>query len=199
MYRAAALLLILIVGSCSSTQSPPRNLNDACHIRAERPQWFDAMSRTESRWGVPVAVQMATIWRESMFVADARTPRTYFLGIIPTGRISSAYGFAQAIDGTWDWYKDANNRWFASRDDFDDASDFVGWYMNETLKRNGIPLNDAYRQYLAYHEGHTGYARGSYNQKAFLLRAATQVRDQAAQYDRQLQSCGGRPAPRFRS
>ena len=189
MYRAAALLLIVVLGSCSTSLAPPRNLNDACVIKAERPKWFDAMSRTESRWGVPVAIQMATIWRESRFVHDARTPRKYILGFIPNGRISSAYGFAQAIDGTWDWYKDANNRWFASRTDFDDASDFIGWYMNETLRRNGIPLTDAYNQYLAYHEGHTGYARQSYNRKGFLLRAANEVQSQAIQYDLQLQSC----------
>ena len=61
--------------------------------------------------------------------------------------------------------------------------------MNQTLARNGIPLDDAYRQYLAYHEGHTGYSRGSYNRKGFLLRAANEVRSMAATYDAQLMTC----------
>ena len=31
----------------------------------------------------------------------------YFLGIIPLGRESSAFGYAQALDGTWTDYKKA--------------------------------------------------------------------------------------------
>ena len=124
-------------------------------------------------------------------MGDARTPKKYTLGFIPAGRVSSAFGYAQAIDGTWDWYKKDTGRRFASRTDFDDATDFIGWYMNETVKRNGIPLNDAYRQYLAYHEGHTGYKRGTYNAKAFLLRAANEVRNMEARYRGQLQTCSG--------
>ena len=33
---------------------------------------------------------------------------------------------------------------------------------------NGVPLHDAYNQYLAYHEGKAGYARGSYRGKSWL-------------------------------
>lgn len=189
MIRIVAVTLLLLLGACVSALAPPRNINNACSMKAERPDWFRALSRSEAKWGVPIHVQLATIWRESRFVGDARTPRKYFLGFIPAGRISSAYGYSQALDGTWDWYRDDTGRRFADRDDFDDATDFIGWYMNETLKRNGIPLNDAYRQYLAYHEGHTGYARGSYNSKSFLLRAANEVRNKAANYQAQLRTC----------
>ena len=189
MFRTAALLLILIAGSCASSLGPPRNLNDACAMRAERPSWFNAMSRTEERWGVPVHIQLATMWHESKFVPNARTPRKYILGFIPNGRRSSAYGYAQAIDGTWDWYRESTGRTFARRNDFHDASDFIGWYMNQTRSRNGIPLTDAYRQYLAYHEGHSGYARGSYNSKSFLLRVARGVQNQANRYESQLAFC----------
>ena len=189
MFRAFALLLLFAVGSCSSGFGPPKNLNNACSIVEERPSWLRAMSRTETKWGVPVHIQMATIWRESKFVRNAKTPRKYILGFIPNGRRSSAYGYAQAIDGTWDWYQDSTGRFFARRSDFDDASDFIGWYMNESRRRNGIPLTDAYRQYLAYHEGHGGYNRGSYRSKQFLLRAAREVQNQAALYQRQLDFC----------
>lgn len=180
---------MLVLGSCVSSLDPPRNITNACAMKAERPKWFSALDRTARTWGVPVHVQLATMWRESKFVGDARTPRKYALGFIPAGRISSAYGYSQALDGTWDWYKQDTGRRFVRRDDFADASDFIGWYMNQTRDRNGIPLTDAYRQYLAYHEGHTGYARGSYNRKAFLLRAANQVRDMAAAYEAQLATC----------
>ena len=147
------------------------------------------MARTERRWGVPVYIQMATIHQESLFKARARTPRKYTFGFIPNGRISSAYGFAQAIDGTWEWYKRDTGRRGARRHRIGDATDFIGWYMNETLERNGVPLSDARNQYLAYHEGHTGFARGSYRRKGWLMNVSTRVHDRARMYRDQLAGC----------
>ena len=116
---------------------------------------------------------MATIYQESKFIGNARTPFRYALGVIPMGRQSSAYGYAQALDGTWDDYRRATGRWGAKRDRIRDATDFMGWYMHETTERLGIAKHDARNQYLAYHEGRTGYARGSYNAKPWLLRVNT--------------------------
>jgi hypothetical protein len=42
---------------------------------------------------------------------------------------------------------------------------------------------------LAYHEGHRGYSRGTYRNKAWLMRVADRVEARAALYDRQLASC----------
>ena len=84
-------------------------------------------------------------------------PRTSSrLGIIPMGRQSSAYGYSQALDGTWEEYQKDQRRRGAKRDRIDDATDFMGWYMDETYERLGIPMSDARNQYLAYHEGRTG-------------------------------------------
>ena len=110
-------------------------------------------------------------------------------GVIPMGRQSSAYGFSQALDGTWDEYRDATGNRGARRDNIRDATDFMGWYMNESQRRNGIPLSDARRQYLAYHEGHTGYARGTYNRKSWLLRVSSEVAQRARTYESQLATC----------
>ncbi|MEM6945019.1 MAG: transglycosylase SLT domain-containing protein, partial [Pseudomonadota bacterium] len=174
--RCAMVAAALAVGSCSSTpDGPPRSQDNVCLIFAERPGWREAVTASAARWGAPAHVQMAIIWRESSFRAEARTPRTYALGFIPTGRVSSAYGFAQAIDSTWDWYRDETGNRGADRDDFEDAADFVGWYMAKTRSSNGLPMTDAYSHYLAYHEGHTGYRRGSYRQKAWLRGAAQAV------------------------
>ena len=190
MLRSIAILATILLASCAgSSLSPPDNITNACSMKAERPEWFDALTRTQMRWGVPVSVQLATIYRESKFVGDAKTPKKYAFGIFPAGRVSSAYGYAQAIDGTWDWYRRDTGRRFASRTDFADASDFIGWYMNQTVQRNGIPLNDPYHQYLAYHEGHTGYTRGSFRSKRFLLRAAEEVRQMESNYRQQLAFC----------
>ena len=187
--RFAALALVALLAACGG-KSPPRNLDNACSIVEQRPQYLRAMRKTERKWGVPVPVQMAVIHQESKFDGDARTPHRYALGVIPMGRLSSAYGYSQALDGTWGDYKDDEGRWRASRTNIYDATDFMGWYMDLTETRNGIPKSDARRQYLAYHEGHAGYRRGSYNAKSWLVRVARRVDDRAQMYANQLRACG---------
>ena len=188
LFRAAILLAFL--ASCGGGNfSAPRNLDNACAIVDERPQYFRAMQDTERRWGVPVPVLMAIIHQESKFVGNARTPHRFALGIIPMGRQSSAYGYSQALDATWDEYRDDQNRRGARRDRIDDATDFMGWYMTQSRDRLGISLGDAQTQYLAYHEGRTGYANGSHNNKPWLIEVAARVGARAANYSKQLTGC----------
>ncbi|WP_300010982.1 lytic transglycosylase [uncultured Roseobacter sp.] len=185
-----AMALVVLVASCGGGQgTAPRHLDDACRIASERPEYIKAFRKTEQKWGVPVHVQMATIHQESKFISNARTPHRYALGVIPMGRQSSAYGYAQALDGTWEDYKKATGKRFARRDRIRDASDFMGWYMVTSRSKNGIPLTDTRNQYLAYHEGHTGYARGSYNRKSWLLNVANKVDARADVYQTQLATC----------
>tara|TARA_R110002049_G_scaffold44333_5_gene130003 strand:+ start:53801 stop:54388 length:588 start_codon:yes stop_codon:yes gene_type:complete len=185
-----ALIIVLLVSSCGGGDtSTPRNLDDACTILKERPEYYKAFRATERRWGVPVHVQMATIHQESKFVADARTPFKYVLGVLPMGRQSSAFGYSQALDATWAEYQVAEGRNRAKRDHIRDATDFMGWYMNQSRDRNGIALHDARNQYLAYHEGHTGFARQSYNSKAWLVGVAGKVDARAQMYQAQIAGC----------
>ncbi|MFT7592923.1 MAG: hypothetical protein ACI8R4_000234 [Paracoccaceae bacterium] len=186
-----AMMLALILASCGGGyQAPPRNLDDACSIAKQRPKYMKTFKATQRKWGVPVSVQMATIYQESKYRSDARTPFRYVLGVIPMGRQSSAYGYSQALDGTWDQYRRETGRRSAKRDRIKDASDFIGWYMTKSHEKNGIALSDARNQYLAYHEGHTGYARGSYKGKSWLVRVAASVDARAKMYDGQLRTCG---------
>ncbi len=185
-----SLVLIGFVAACgSSNTTAPRNLDNACSILDQRPSFERAMKRTERRWGVPVHVQMATIYQESKFVSNARTPLRFALGVIPMGRQSSAYGYSQALDATWDEYRQDTGRRGAKRDDIDDATDFIGWYMTGTRDQLGIRLNDARNQYLAYHEGRGGYSRGSYRAKGWLVSVAGRVQSRANTYQQQLRSC----------
>ena len=190
MSRVLLVMLVLVLASCGGgDKSPPRNLDNACSIVDQRPKYLRAMRKTERRWGVPVHVQMAVIHQESKFDGDARTPLRFALGVIPMGRQSSAFGYSQALDGTWDEYRRASGNRRAKRDDFADASDFMGWYMNKTREKNGVSLGDARNQYLAYHEGQSGFARGSHRHKAWLLRVADRVADRSELYRQQLYRC----------
>lgn len=183
------LMLALLVGCGGGGTSAPRNLDNACSILKQRSGYLKAFRKTERRYGVPVHVQMAIIYQESKFKSAARTPYRYTLGVIPMGRQSSAYGYAQALDATWREYQRATGRPSAKRNRIGDATDFMGWYMTRTKERNGIALSDARNQYLAYHDGHTGFARGSYKRKPWLMRIAGEVADRSVMYRAQLANC----------
>ena len=190
--RLVAVAFLLASCGGGRDHSPPRNLDDACALATERPAYFRAMRDTERRWNVPVPVQMAIIHAESRFDGDARTPHRYALGVIPLGRQSSAYGYSQALDGTWEDYQSQTRNRHARRDNIEDATDFIGWYASEDYARNGIHPTDARDLYLSYHEGHAGYARGSHNSQRWLTDLADRVAQRAAMYDAQLRACNRR-------
>jgi hypothetical protein len=168
---------------------PSRYIDDACALFARNPDWQRQSQEVERRWGVPVAVQLAILRQESSFRSDAFPPRTRLLGLIPWERATSAYGYAQALDATWTQYQLATGNPDARRNDFAAAIDFVGWYLHQTERRLGIPKGDAYRQYLAYHEGHRGYRERSHHNKPWLLEVAGKVEAYAQRYREQLAKC----------
>lgn len=185
-----ASILLLFLASCGGGNfSAPRNLDDACSIIKQRPQYLRAMRATQAKWGVPISVQMAILYQESKFIGNARTPHQYALGVIPMGRQSSAYGYAQALDVTWKDYRREEGRPGARRDNIRDATDFMGWYIDGTTKELGISKSDAESQYLAYHEGRRGFARGSHEAKGWLVTVAAKVGARAQRYSAQLNRC----------
>ena len=183
--------LCFAIGSCSFINfEAPQNMENACSILQQRPSFDRAFQKTKRKWGAPIHVQMAILHQESKFIPNAKTPRKYFLGIIPWGRQSSAYGYAQALDGTWDDYKKSSGRRFASRSNIHDATDFMGWYMQESRRRLGIKMSDTKNQYLAYHEGHGGFERRSFRKKPWLLNVSDKVARRSNIYKKQLKRCG---------
>lgn len=185
-----ASILLLVLASCGGGNfSAPRDLESACAIVNERPQYYRAMKATERKWGVPVHVQMATIHQESKFIGNAKTPHRWALGVIPMGRQSSAYGYSQALDATWEEYQAETRNRGARRDRIQDATDFMGWYMHASNQRLGIPKTDAQNQYLAYHEGRTGFANQSYLAKPWLVTVAARVGSRSEMYRQQLAGC----------
>ena len=183
----AVLVLQMSVSACST--SPPRDINNICAIFREKDDWYDAAADSRDEWGSAIPVMMAIIYQESKFQDDAQPPRKKIFGVIPWFRPSSAYGYSQAKTDTWDDYERDAGRFGADRDDFSDAIDFVGWYNQKSLQRNGISLTNTYALYLAYHEGHGGYRRGTYLKKQWLMNVATKVSAKANTYQTQLLGC----------
>ena len=187
VFALAVICTALGVKGCAS--QPPARQENLCSIFAEQPKWFKAAAKSERRWGVPVAVQMAFVQRESSFDSKARPPRGKLLGVVPWKRPSSAYGYAQATNSTWDAYKRATRSPLADRNNFADAVDFIGWYNTVSHNKLGIAKTNAEQLYLAYHEGQGGYARGSYRKKPNVQRYANQVAQRAVHYQTQLNGC----------
>ena len=168
---------------------PPSNPDNLCDIFDQKGGWYKYAKRAQDKWGSPISTNMAFMYQESSFRAKAKPSRTKILWVFPGPRKSDAYGYAQAKDATWDWYqKSTGNNW-ADRDEFKDAIDFVSWYNNMSTTKVGIGRDDTYRLYLAYHEGHGGFKRGSFNKKPQLKRVAKKVSSRAYRYKEQLQGC----------
>ncbi len=187
MAAACAFLGAAVLAGCSA--SVPTNPEDACAIFREKRGWFDDCRDSYKRWGVPISVQLAFVYQESRFRAKARPPRRKILWIFPGPRPSSAFGYSQALDGTWDEYRHNGGRRGADRDDFEDSVDFIGWYVNRTARRTGLSKRDAYSLYLAYHEGDGGFRRRTYRGKPWLTAAATRVRNRSELFRKQLVRC----------
>ncbi len=183
---ASGCVFSLALTGCSSN---PKQVNNLCSLLDERNSWYQDANRSYKKWGVPIHVQMAIIHQESHFVDDARPPRGTFLWIFPGSRPSSAFGYAQVLDSTWEWYINKSGNSGADRDDFGDVTDFIGWYGSITSSKLKVSKWDAYGQYLAYHEGHGGYSRRSYNKKPWLISVAKKVKRRADRYSKQLYGC----------
>lgn len=186
-----ALLLAATIAIAGCVSPPPRHPNNACKIFKEKSGWYKHTRRAAKKWKADAPVLLAIMRQESGFVANAKPRRKRFLGI-PLGRPSSAFGYPQAIDKTWKLYRKSANNFIAQRDRFSDAMDFIGWYVAQTRKRLNIAPRDAYRNYLAYHEGWGGYARGTYKRKKWLKSVAKRVVTWANRYRAQLARCGYR-------
>ncbi|TWG94620.1 hypothetical protein L598_003600000240 [Mesorhizobium sp. J18] len=189
--RVLAIALLLALSACAT---PPKQINDVCAVFDQRAgffnNWHSAARRAEQRYGIPVPVLMATIRKESGFNGRARPPRTKLLGFIPWKHKSTAYGYSQALNGTWEQYQRETGRFAARRSNFADAVDFVGWYHSKTAERYGVARNDAYNLYLAYYFGWGGYGRGDWRNDSRMQRYARETEQMAQQYAVQLGKCG---------
>jgi hypothetical protein len=177
-------ILFLLIVSCSSI---PSNTSDGCSIFSEKYLWYKFAKKTEKKWGTPIHIQLAIIRMESDFDWLARPERQKIFKIIPYKRPSSSLGYSQAVKGTWKQYKEETGNKLASRVLFKDSVDFIGWYTNKTYQILKISKKDAFKQYIAYHEGWGNYKHYKKNKKVIGL--ARKVQKQSKIYKKQLSQC----------
>lgn len=188
MSKVVLIIFVLLLVGCSSSP-PPKHPSNICLIFKQYPKWYWATLAVKKKWRVPVSLQMAFVYQESHFRGGAAPTGGFLSKYIPWLRSSSAEGYAQVLDNTWHQYVHAEKKISADRDNFADAVDFIGWYVDQANQRLRIKKNNIYRQYLAYHEGLYGYRYHSYLRKKWLQRVANKVAVRAGRYRRQLVTC----------
>ena len=176
--------LLIFISACSSI---PKNTADGCSIFSERYLWYKHAKKTELKWGTPIYLQLAIIKMESDFDWLAKPERYKLFKVIPYKRPSSSFGYSQAVKGTWKQYKEETGNKYALRSRFKDSVDFIGWYTNKTEKILKISKKDAFRQYIAYHEGWGAYK--NYKNKQKVIGLAKRVEKQSKKYKKQLNDC----------
>ena len=178
------VILFLLTSACSSI---PKNTANSCSIFSEKYFWYKHVKKTEKKWGTPVHLQLAFIKMESDFDWLAKPQRLKLFKVIPYKRPSSSFGYSQAVKGTWEQYKKENNKPLATRARFKDSVDFIGWYTNKSESILKISKKDAFKQYLAYHEGWGNFKNYEKNKKVIQL--ARKVKKQSDIYRKQLSKC----------
>ena len=177
-------ILIVFISGCSSV---PKNTSNSCSIFDQKYLWYKHAKKTEKKWGTPVYLQLAIINMESSFNRFAKPPRQKLFKVVPYKRPSSSFGYSQAVKGTWKQYKDETGNKFATRARFKDSVDFIGWYTNKTEKILKVSKKDAFKQYIAYHEGWGNFKNYKSNTKVINL--AKRVEKQSNIYKQQLLEC----------
>ena len=182
--KSLILFIIFFLSACSSI---PKNASNSCSIFEEKYLWYKHAKKTEKKWGTPVYLQLAIIKMESSFDRFAKPPRQKLFKVVPYKRPSSSFGYSQAVKGTWKQYKEETGNKYATRTRFKDSVDFIGWYTNKTEKILKVSKKDAFRQYIAYHEGWGNYKNYKNNKKVINL--AKRVEKQSNIYKQQLSEC----------
>ena len=177
-------LFFFILTGCSSI---PSNTANSCQIFDEKYFWYKHTKKAEQKWGTPIYIQLAIIKMESDFDWLAKPPRQKIFKVIPFKRPSSSFGYSQAVKGTWEQYKKETGNKLASRARFKDSVDFIGWYTNKTETILKISKKNAFKQYLAYHEGGGNFKYYKKNKK--VIRLAKKVEKQSNIYKKQLYKC----------
>jgi hypothetical protein len=184
------LVIIAIESKINSGESKStRYVNNACKMLKENPDWYLSLKASEDKWKTPIHIQLGMIRQESAFKHNAKPKRANRWHEFGDNFSSTAKGYSQALNGTWDHYLKSTRGALKSRSSFKDATDFIGWYNSKSKNNNNISLDDPKQLYLAYHEGWNGYRLKTYEKKKFLTQSIKNVVYWSDKYKAQLSHC----------
>ena len=172
--RAGLFSALAFAAACSApvTTRASEAPSEVCSVLA-RDDNASATQAASEKWGVPAPLMLGFMRQESHFRGNVGHPA------------SSAYGYAQAVRGTWNLYRNETGKLEARRDDFSDSMDFIGWYISGTHERTGAPYSNTVKHYLAYSRGPAAVGPASAAAKQNAARVAAYV----ATYEKDLEMC----------
>ena len=180
-------LVITLMSGCQHT-APRSDIHNACELFEEKFDWYRYHHKARREHGIPVWLQLSFVHMESGFKGHAVPVKEKKNGRV-TKTWSSAEGYAQALNGVWGEYKQARPSWLRSRNYYADSIDFMGWYLHRCHVHAGIAKTDPYNMYLCYHEGISGFKKGSYKKKKVIIAYAKKTDILARKYYQQLKGC----------
>ena len=74
-----SLAILMILSGCFST--PAREVTNICDLLDEKVSWYQAVKKSEKKWGAPMHLQLAIIYQESHFASNAKPPRLSLIHI----------------------------------------------------------------------------------------------------------------------
>ena len=166
------------------TSPPPDTL--ACEIFRDRGDWYEAARRTETRWGMPAAHQLA-LFAEDWSLSKENLPskwRRFLLSDRPDPGLPAGY-----FETTWRQYiADTGNKG-ASTDRFADVSDFMGWYFAGTATRTGLSPYDSRGQYIVWRYGPDAFLQGQWQSNIWQSQQANAFANRASVFSQDLIDC----------
>lgn len=188
------IILASSLGLSGCVTVTPSKRDNICEVLSQKSgffnRWPQVTAAVSREFNIPAPILLATIYVESTFRSEARPPRNSLLGLIPWKRPSSAYGYAQALDLTWQGYIKKTGRRYANRRSFHDSIHFIGWYHDTSARRHNVNRNDAQALYIMYHLGNGQPTHLRAQLPSGVKQAAIRFEEAVELYKKQLKICG---------
>ncbi|QIW10091.1 transglycosylase SLT domain-containing protein [Francisella sp. LA112445] len=180
LFLITLILFVLNPTNIFAKTDYPSNTN-ICQILKYHPSWKKSLIKANNKYNISPAFTLAIIHQESKFHANVKNSH------------SSAFGYAQALNGTWKVFqRDVEPN--AKRNNFNDSVEFVDWYMARLAHKLDIKASDSFDLYLAYMLGEGGYRNymdNPHKSSSMLHREAiaAKVRLKSQVYNLELEDC----------
>jgi hypothetical protein len=156
----------LLAACGGGNYSAPRNLDNACLLAGAS----GVLQRDGAGGATAGACRSTCRWPPSTRKAGSSAmrgpPHVYRLGIIPMGRMSSAYGYSQALDGTWAEYQRETGTPLRPAHRYRRRLGFHGLVHDPHGERNGIPLTRRAQPVSRLSRGACGLSPGQLQRQA---------------------------------
>lgn len=144
------LSIALAYASCSA---------DMCAYYARYPKRYKVQKQYEGASGLSM-IDVHTLLELESSVTPYAVPwkKQKRFGLTVLKAQSSAYGYAQVLNATWQDYEQSYPGFWLYRSNFYDSIHFAHWYRNAF--HSSLKASTLYEFYLLYHDGPGRYQRG---------------------------------------